>query len=535
MPSVLIIGSGPAAAGAALALSRRDDVKIIVLDVGTRLEDDTRALVDVLAGAPSEAWSPTIVKEISVRPVVSGSGTLPQKRTYGSDFPFRDVGQLTGVTAQGRANETVISGAYGGFSNVWGAQVMPFTSASFDTWPVDRPEMEPHYRAVLSNLPFAGEEDDLAELFPLLTRAAPLPTLAPRSAMVLDSYARSRPRLRRLGITMGRARLAFEPSGCIRCGLCMTGCPYSLIYSASQTFDALRLQGRIDYRPGLVAFRVGEDTEGPHVWVRERSTGEPLCFRADRILVACGAMGTTRLVLGSMQHPPTTLTLAESVQFALPTVSLRPTPDPRLRSEFTLNQFNMVVGLDDHGLDVAQIHFYPYNPAYLTALPPILDTPLAAPLTTQLLRRLTVGLGYLPSWASPRVRVTVGRRSPATDLPDLVVSQDDWPRPPMLGEVLRKMWRAAPHLDLWPVTPRLLVSGAGKSYHFGGSFPHRRDGARPGPALSTDRWGRLPDWEHVHLVDASVFPSVPATTFTLTIMANAHRIAEESMELTDER
>jgi choline dehydrogenase-like flavoprotein len=105
----------------------------------------------------------------------------------------------------------------------------------------------------------------------------------------------------------------------------------------------------------------------------------------------------------------------------------------------------------------------------------------------------------------------------------------------MLGEVLRRMWRAAPHLDLWPVTPRLLVSGAGKSYHFGGSFPHRRHGARPGPGLSTDRWGRLPEWEHVHLVDASVFPSVPATTFTLTIMANAHRIAAESMELTDER
>ncbi len=30
-----------------------------------------------------------------------------------------------------------------------------------------------------------------------------------------------------------------------------------------------------------------------------------------------------------------------------------------------------------------------------------------------------------------------------------------------------------------------------------------------------------------HLVDASVFPTVSATTFTLTIMANAHRIARQ--------
>ena len=36
-------------------------------------------------------------------------------------------------------------------------------------------------------------------------------------------------------------------------------------------------------------------------------------------------------------------------------------------------------------------------------------------------------------------------------------------------------------------------------------------------------------WNRIHLVDGAVFPSVPATTFTLTVMANAHRIASESL------
>jgi choline dehydrogenase-like flavoprotein len=69
------------------------------------------------------------------------------------------------------------------------------------------------------------------------------------------------------------------------------------------------------------------------------------------------------------------------------------------------------------------------------------------------------------------------------------------------------------------------VSPAAKSYHFGGSFPHSASRA----GLGTDRLGRLDRWENIHLVDASVFPNVPATTFTLTIMANAHRIATESI------
>ena len=71
------------------------------------------------------------------------------------------------------------------------------------------------------------------------------------------------------------------------------------------------------------------------------------------------------------------------------------------------------------------------------------------------------------------------------------------------------------------------VSAAAKSYHFGGSFPH-------GPtrtAATTDRLGRLAAWDNIHLVDASVFPNVPATTFTLTVMANAHRIASEAMRV----
>lgn len=533
MPSALIVGSGPAAAGAALALSRRPDLHITVLDVGGGLDVPRRAAVDELAAVPPAAWSPATVDLISRQPVGSVSDGLPQKRSYGSDYPFHDFGQLDGVVADGRANASVVSGAYGGFSNVWGAQVMPFTPATFDDWPVSRAEMDPHYRAILEHIPFAAAHDDLEEMFPLLVEAKALPPLAPRSAMVLAAYRRRRGRIRPLGVTVGGARLAFDAGACVRCGLCMTGCPYRLVYSASRTFDDLRRQGRVEYRPGVLVHRVGQDAEGPLVFARDTASGAGLRFRADRVFVACGAIGTTRLVLGSLERPPDAVSLAESVQFVLPAASVRPTPDPRDATEFTLNQFNVVVALDDRGYDVSQIHFYPYNPAYFDALPPPLRSRLAGPLAAAVLRRLTVGLGYLPSWASPRIRVTPRPAPGDGALPGLTVSQDDdGLRPPMLADVVRRLWRIAPWIDLWPLTPRIIVSGGAKSYHFGGSFPHRR-ALRPSVAPTSDRLGRLAPWDRIHLVDASVFPSVPATTFTLTIMANAHRIADESMRLAD--
>ena len=92
---------------------------------------------------------------------------LPEKRSFGSDFPFRNVGQLTGLTSSRDVNPSVLSGAYGGFSKVWGVQVIPFSAAVFDSWAMPVVEFEWHYKEILRHLPYAAEDDDLAELFPL--------------------------------------------------------------------------------------------------------------------------------------------------------------------------------------------------------------------------------------------------------------------------------------------------------------------------------------------------------------------------------
>ena len=525
MPTSLIIGSGPAAAGAALALSRDPAQLITVVDVGGELEAERKSTRNLLATTPEADWVEDDVRAIAHQPVGTQPGVLPEKRSYGSDFPFRNFGQLEGVSAVGDANRSVVSGAYGGFSNVWGAQIMPFSAATFDRWPISREEMEPHYRVALNEMTLTGEEDDLSTLFPLLISARPLPELAARTVAVLHRYQSRRAYLQSLGITVGRARLAMRSELCTRCGLCMTGCPYGLIYSASHTFDRLRTEGRVTYRKDVLAFKLRERNSVPEVSVRDTASGRIEQISADRIYVACGGIGTTRLVLGSLGHFDRPVELAESVQFVMPAASKRPTADPRQERDFTLNQFNLVYDASGDGFDLCQIHFYPYNPVFESSMPPPLQHAVAKPLVTSALRRLSVGLGYLPSWASPGVKVTAHSTADG-NLPELTVDRtptSGWPK--MLRELTTSLLRAAPALDLWPVLPMTSVSPAAKSYHFGSSFPH--GDVRSG--LRTDRMGRLDRWDNIHLIDASVFPNVPATTFTLTIMANAHRIASESL------
>src|SRR5215467_11243200 len=315
MTSALIIGSGAAAAGAALALSHRENLKITVIDIGLQLEADREQLVATLASSSPGDWDEHTVELISKQPVVSRNSGVPEKRVFGSDYLFRNVGQLGGLTSVNGANTSLISPAYGGFSNVWGSQIMPFTSAAFESWPVSAATMRPHYEAILQQIPFAGEEDDLADRFPLMRPPAPLPSMSPRSLNVLHAYEKHRSRLNDRGITIGKARLALDAGKCIRCGMCMTGCPYGLIYSAAQTFDTLRRASRVTFHGGFLALKITEEANQVAVITREIATGRMRRFEADRAYVACGAIGTTRLVANSLEFFDVDLPLLESRQF----------------------------------------------------------------------------------------------------------------------------------------------------------------------------------------------------------------------------
>jgi choline dehydrogenase-like flavoprotein len=527
---VLIVGAGPSAAAVAIAMSKSNDVEIQVLDVGGRLEEDNDdARLRMSKSVPSD-WSTGDLRTIRRSAVASKNHRLPEKRIFGSDFPFRDFGQLEGVISEGDLNSHVVSGAYGGFSNTWGAQTMAFSESTFDDWPFPRSELENDYRAILKSIPYSAEDDDLAEYFPLWGDADELPPLGEIPNRLLKAYNRNRIKVRRNGVLIGKARLALRGSECVSCGLCMTGCPYSLVYSASQTFDELIRSGRVNYVGSHVALSLGEMEGRPYVAARSLSSGRVETFHADKVFVACGALGSTRLVASSLGMWSRRIHMSESAQFLVPFLSRRGMKNLTQNGSFTLNQFNIVLPFDEAGHDLVQIHGYPYNDAMVDALPGFLQHSALKSVSSALLKRLTIGLGYLPSWWSPGFDLKLERSKSENALAKMTLMpspSNEAPTDKMLRAVVKRLVKSAPYLGVMPVIPQVTLSAPTKSYHFGGSFPHARD---PKEGLESDVLGRVHPWRDIHLVDASVFPTVPATTFTLSIMANAHRIARTVLE-----
>jgi choline dehydrogenase-like flavoprotein len=169
------------------------------------------------------------------------------------------------------------------------------------------------------------------------------------------------------------------------------------------------------------------------------------------------------------------------------------------------------VVLDEPALSAHRIHLqlYPFNDLMLRAVAARVRLPeaVAARALAPLLGRLLYLQGYLHSDDSARIACRLDRDG------TLAVSAPppDATRP---RQVLRALRRLGAGLE--PLSPLLQAWPAAKGFHHGGSFPM---------GSASDLLGRPHGLERVHLVDASVLPTVPAQTITLPVMANAHRIA----------
>jgi choline dehydrogenase-like flavoprotein len=93
-----------------------------------------------------------------------------------------------------------------------------------------------------------------------------------------------------------------------------------------------------------------------------------------------------------------------------------------------------------------------------------------------------------------------------------------------MRKATRRLADAARQVGMVALTPLVRLNPLGSSFHCGGTFPMREAPV----AGETDILGRPAGFRRVHLIDASIFPSIPASTITFSVMANAHRIATEA-------
>ena len=77
---IVIVGSGPSAAAAALALEGVREATITVLDLGTQLEGGRQAARAAMASTSPDRWNAGDLDLVSSLPKATAAGRLPIKQ-----------------------------------------------------------------------------------------------------------------------------------------------------------------------------------------------------------------------------------------------------------------------------------------------------------------------------------------------------------------------------------------------------------------------------------------------------------------------
>ena len=516
-----VIGSGPASISAAMALVKRG-LRVTILDGGKALEPDRQAVLDRLGSQKPDGWSAADLDRLRGDDQSSRHGAIHSKLTYGSEYPYEDVAEP--LMADRDHSPFHYSMARGGLSNVWGASILPSHARDMEAWPIGAEDLAEHYRAVLEFMPSTGVRDELEELLPTY-----VPTerpLAPsrQIAELLGDLRKRQPALRKAGIHFGRSRVAVAAEPCVYCGLCLYGCPYGLIYSSAQTLERLVAGGQVDYRPGHVVERL--ESAGSGVIVRARdAAGNAVRLEARRAFVGAGVLPSAWLALNSLGVFDEPVTMLDSQYFIFPFFRFFRTPGVDREPLHSLVQAFLEIGDPRVSRHLVHVEVFSYSDFLKRAL---MATPLRFALwnrwmQAQMFDRLLVLQCFLHSDDSSRLTLRLVRNAegrPKLEVKETPVRGAYW------SSIKAGLKLAANGLKLGgvPVVPAMQFAEPGRSYHSGGTFPMRRSPGR----LETDLLGQFPGLPGVHFVDASVFPSIPATTITLTVMANAHRIATQA-------
>lgn len=527
----IVVGSGPAGVACAAALLEKG-VAVTMLDAGLTLEPARRHDVTYLASTPRSEWDAATVSGVKGGIAVDKKG-IPLKLLFGSDFPYRDAERLLHCSIDNVGLRPSL--ALGGFSNVWGAAMLPYLDADMPDWPVQNAQLAQHYAAAARITGLAGAKDDLEKFFPLFLDNPASFKLSRQSDILHRNLEKNREALAESGIFFGASRLAVQAPanasapGCVYCGMCIYGCPWNYIYNSTDTVTQMQRNPAFTYLPGIVVDKVEEAADCVEITGRAMVSGEIFRTTGSRVYLAAGAISTTGILLNSLGAFDQPVEIKDSQYFLLPLLLARKSPGMRNESLHTLSQLFMEIFDPKVSPHTVHLQLYSYNDLIGGALRNSFG-PVAGKidaLVHEFEDRLMVVQGYLHSDFSSRINVTLARSAGAQP-PQLRVSSDINPgTKAAVHRVVFKLLRHSMLMGAVPLPPMLHVAKPGRGFHSGGSFPMR---ASPGK-FETDTLGRPFGFARIHAVDATVFPSIPATTITFSAMANAHRIGWESAAL----
>jgi len=508
---VIIVGSGPAGAAAALELSKITEV--LMLDVGHSAPEESPGV---------DRFAEFLGERLEGMSIISEPYLSPKLRSPLFRYVTRSWRELSPINSSDFTGE--LSLAVGGLANAWGSGLYEFDDTDLQGFPISYSELQPFYLSLTKHIGISGGGYEVASLLgsgecllPPMPLAGTLKALYAHSQKTKMKAFLHHNRIhigrQRLGVLTepyrGRPAYSFDGKDFFR--------PWkAAIYNPAYTVRELEALGKLRLRRGVLVKQFEEFPDRVRVDAVDLSSGQPVEFSAGRLLLGAGAINSARIVLQSFNDYSTRLPLLENPISFIPFIHFASLGSDSKENSFTGAQLALIFDGPEHR-DRVQGSFY--NLSGVLSSDFLFDFPFSASGNLFCLTKILGAMAVLQiyysdapnpeSFLSLSAEGTLELHCPAR----------------RFGKVEGKIINALRKMGFWSASFLIRYAEGGSSFHYAGTLPMRETGDSTG--FSTDRFGRLNRCKHVYIVDGSSFPLLPAKNLSLTIMANAMRIASK--------
>lgn len=511
--NVYIVGSGIAGVSVALALLKRG-YKVTILDYGNDISIKRSTDVATIANTEKSKWTKGLTDKLKYTVLPD----IENKLVHGEDFPYRDGLNLLNITLQNCRHYPSL--AVGGLSNVWGSAVLPYTDNDIQDWAITVKDLEPYYKEIASLINITTYHDDRDELiqdYPLYkSEQLNCHHISNQMRQMYDQIKNNDEHYKKHNLRVGYARNAYNANQCIDCALCMWGCPLNLIYNSKNTLnDTLKLNPKFTYISNVLVKAFRETNNGVEIIVSDKNTKQERVYTADKLFLASGVLSTAKIVLLSLKsYAP--VYMADTPYFIAPLVNFK------LQGEYvnqqnynTLSQLFIEINNDAISKNTVHLQVYPYNEMMLNLFQNKLGMffPIVRPILQAIFNKTVVVQGFFHSNEGKKIKIQLQQNGSLS-----VTGQDH--------NIKAQVKKIVAILRKNGLIPTYELGAPGRSFHSGGTFPMANNSNAKG-TITTNTLGLINQTKNVHIVDASIFPSIPAQTIAYTVMANAYRIGSQ--------
>ncbi|MBV8357666.1 MAG: hypothetical protein JO189_06980 [Deltaproteobacteria bacterium] len=415
----------------------------------------------------------------------------------------------------------------GGLGSTWGAVSFPFNDLELLACGLTPSEIRPHYNAVAQRIGINGSErDDLLTVRGEVQPLQPPSEIDGNASAIEKTYQRKRKHLLKAGIRMGRSLLAVlteplgkrEPTPYFDTDyLCNAG---KSVYRPESTIEDLLNRPNFTYQRALVANFTEPSPDGVIVQAESLEDGKPLVLKSRVLILAAGALGSARIVLRSFKKYDQPVPLTCNSHVYVPCIMPRQLAKPANSRRHSLAQLTMVYDRSRDSRRLVQAQYYPYESLLLYRL--LEESPLPYRESLRILHAIEPAFGIWLIQHEDHIQadkcVILKRESYDQDhleirfrLTNVQISSQHRSE--------RTMMRAMRRLGCWPL--KRIHAIPGSSAHYVSTLPFSSEKQ----ALTTDPSGRLHCTKAVFVADGAPFRYLPAKGPTLTLMANARRVA----------